>query len=192
MSTKRRFQYLLLTLASQIKIHAIMKHILLLIAHPKLQESKANKALIDAAHKVQNVTVKDIYAEPFSVENYYDDFKRADTIIFQLPFYWGSAPSQMKKWIDEIFMAFCENPGVTGKSLLIATTTGSEYEAYRAGGRDQFTIDELLRPYQFTALYSGMDYLTPFVVYSTAAPNAEEYIYQGAEEYRKLLERLVE
>ena len=110
--------------------------------------------------------------------------------MFQFPFYWGSAPSQLKKWIDEIFMAFCDNPGVAGKSLLIATTTGSEYEAYRAGGRDRFTIDELLRPFEFTALYAGMNYLTPFVVYSTAAENAADYIRKGAEDYETLLRLL--
>lgn len=167
-----------------------MKNILILVAHPNLKDSKANKALMAAASKIQNISVKDLYAEPFTTDNYYSDFKCADIVVFQFPFYWGSAPSQLKKWIDEIFMAFCDNPGVAGKSLLIATTTGSEYEAYRAGGRDRFTIDELLRPYEFTALYAGMNYLTPFVVYSTAAENAADYIRKGAEDYETLLRLL--
>ena len=136
--------------------------------------------------------IKDIYAEPFTVDNYYDAVKRADIIVFQFPFYWGSAPSLLKKWTDEIFMELYENPGVSGKSLMIATTAGSEYEAYRAGGRDMFTMDELLRPYQFTALYAGMGYITPFVVYSVSAPNAEDYIKKGASEYQSVLERLTE
>lgn len=169
-----------------------MKNILVLVAHPNLKESKANKALIESVKNENNITIKDVYAEPFTTESYYESFKQAEIIVFQFPFYWGSAPSQLKKWIDEIFMAFCENPGVKGKQLLIATTTGSEYEAYRAGARDQFTIDELLRPYQFTALYSGMEYLTPFAVYSTAAPNADEFIAKGAEDYKKLLTNLAQ
>ncbi len=167
-----------------------MKKILILVAHPDISNSKANKALIQTAETIKNVTIINIYAEPFTEKTYYDAFKLADIIVFQFPFYWGSAPHLLKKWLDEIFMAFCDNPGVTDKTLLIATTTGSEYEAYRAGGRDHFTMDELLRPYQFTALYSGMKYLTPFVVYSTAASNADEYIQKGAKDYKKLLETI--
>ena len=170
----------------------IMKNILVLVAHPNYKESKANKALVEAARKVRNVVIKDIYAEPFTVDNCYDAVKRADIIVFQFPFYWGSAPSLLKKWTDEIFMELYENPGVSGKSLMIATTAGSEYEAYRAGGRDMFTMDELLRTYQFTALYAGMGYITPFVVYSVSAPNAEDYIKKGASEYQSVLERLTE
>ena len=154
----------------------IMKNILVLVAHPNYKESKANKALVEAARKVRNVVIKDIYAEPFTVDNYYDAVKRADIIVFQFPFYWGSAPSLLKKWTDEIFMELYENPGVSGKSLMIATTAGSE----------------LLRPYQFTALYAGMGYITPFVVYSVSAPNAEDYIKKGASEYQSVLERLTE
>ena len=71
----------------------IMKNILVLVAHPNYKESKANKALVEAARKVRNVVIKDIYAEPFTVDNYYDAVKRADIIVFQFPFYWGSEPS---------------------------------------------------------------------------------------------------
>lgn len=167
-----------------------MKNILVLLAHPHLEESKANKALADRVRGMSHVEVKDLYKEPFTEESYYEAFKRADVLVFQFPFYWGSAPSMLKKWQDEIFMAFFENPGVKGKQLLVVTTTGSEYEAYRSGGRDRFTMDELLRPYEFTALYSGMEYLTPLAVYSTAAPDAEKYIQEGAEKYAALLEKI--
>ena len=46
---------------------------------------------------------------------------------------------------------------VAGKRLVVATTTGSEYEAYRSGGRNGFTMDELLRPYQVSARVARME-----------------------------------
>ena len=36
-----------------------------------------------------------------------------------------------------------KTPAVAGKPLTVVTTTGSEYEAYRSGGRNRFTVDEL-------------------------------------------------
>ena len=164
-----------------------MKHILILLAHPHLEESKANVALMNAVQDLPHVRVMDLYKEPFAPDTYREAFAKADILVFQFPFYWGSAPSRLKQWLDEIFMAFFEDPGPQGKQLLVVTTTGSEQEAYRAGGRDQFTMDELLRPYQFTAIYSGMGYLTPLVVYSTAAPDADRYITEGAKAYRQYL-----
>ena len=59
-----------------------------------------------------------------------------------------SAPSLLKKWQDEVFTFLSKTPAVAGKPLTVVTTTGSEYEAYRSGGRNRFTTDELLRPYQ--------------------------------------------
>ena len=31
--------------------------------------------------------------------------------------------------------------GVKGKTLTVATTTGSEYDAYRSGGKNMYTMD---------------------------------------------------
>ena len=169
-----------------------MKNVLVLVAHPHLAESKANKAMMESIQGLPGVTIRDLYGEPFTADNYREDFSRADVIVFQFPFYWGSSPALLKQWLDEIFMSFFEVPGAAGKQLMIATTTGSEYEAYRAGGRDHFTIDELLRPFEFTALYAGMDYLTPFVIYSTAASDADRYITEGASRYAVYIRQIQE
>ena len=74
-----------------------------------------------------------------------------------------SAPSLLKKWQDEVFTHLSKTPAVAGKPLMIVTTTGSEYDAYRSGGRNRFTTDELLRPYQGSAIHSGMAWQTPIV-----------------------------
>ena len=77
-----------------------------------------------------------------------------------------------------------------GKKLLVATTTGVAAEEYHAGGAEGFTIDEILRPYQVTAMYSGMTYLRPFAIYGTMMPDAEERIAEGSKAYKALLETL--
>ncbi len=159
-------------------------NVLILLAHPDISSSKANAAMIDAVEKLPNVQVINIYKAPFQAGSYTEAFRKSNTIVFQFPFYWASAPHMLKKWCDEIFFSIQENPGVKGKKLVVATTTGSEYEAYRSGGRNQFTMDELLRPYQLLANHSGMQWGTPFVLYGASLPDAAQRIEAGAKDYK--------
>jgi glutathione-regulated potassium-efflux system ancillary protein KefG len=159
--------------------------VLVLLVHPNFSASKANKALVDAVSGLSGVKVIDMYAEPFTLETYKQPVTEASTLVFQFPFHWLSAPSQLKKWCDEIFGGLAEV--IKGKKLLVATTTGSEYEAYRSGGRNLFTLDELLRPYQVLAHHSGMLWQTPFVVYGASLPTAPISIESGAESYKETI-----
>lgn len=165
-------------------------NILVLLAHPDINESKANSALIAAVQGLAGVQVINIYKEPFQASTYTEAFRKADVIVFQFPFYWASAPHLLKKWCDEIFGSVQKDPDVKGKKLMVATTTGSEYEAYRSGGRNQFTMDELLRPYQMLANHSGMVWTTPFVVYGASLPDAATRIEAGAKAYKEQLLKL--
>lgn len=80
---------------------------------------------------------------------------------------------------------------MAGKPLMVATTTGSERDAYRSGGRNGFTLDELLRPYQVGAAHAGMSWQTPFIVYGTGTPDAEKNIAQGVDLYKKKVTALI-
>ena len=112
-------------------------------------------------------------------------------MIYQFPFYWMSAPSLLKKWQDEVFTFLSKTPAVAGKPLTVVTTTGSEFDAYRSGGRNGFTTDELLRPYQASAIHSGMVWQTPIVVYGMGTADAGKNIAEGANTYRQRVEMLV-
>lgn len=166
-------------------------NVVILLAHPNYKESQANKALIDAVKDIPGVVIVDLYAQPFDAEAHKKILSQAKAVVFQFPFYWASAPSQLKKWIDEIFTPLAQTEAVKGKPLMVATTTGSEYEAYRSGGRNQFTLDELLRPYQLTANHSGMAWQTPHVVYGASTPAAANNIKEGAKAYRQRIETLL-
>lgn len=165
-------------------------NILLLSAHPNIEGSKACAAMLEAVKCLKNIKVVDIYKIPLEVENYINDVKNADVLVFQFPLWWGSAPSRMKEWLDTFMLGFLENPGMKGKRLLIATTAGVDESEYHAGGAEGFTLDEILRPFQVTAMYSGMTYLRPFAIYGTMMPDAEERIAKGSEAYKAHLETL--
>lgn len=169
------------------------KKVVILLAHPNMQASQANKALINAVKDLPQVEIIDLYAspdKPFDAKAHEAKIKAARAVVFQFPFYWASAPSQLKKWIDEVFTPWAGSDVIKGKPLMVATTTGSEYDAYRSGGRNHFTMDELLRPYQLVANHSGMVWQTPFVVYGMGTPQAAENLKAGAADYRKRIEKL--
>lgn len=168
------------------KINEDNRKLVILLAHPNFKDSKANKALIEEVKGLTGVTIINMYDAPFTADTYKNTISESGTIVFQFPFYWASAPSQLKKWCDEIFMGLTGI--IKGKKLMVAATTGSEYEAYRSGGRNQFTMDELLRPYQLLANHSGMTWQTPFVVYGTSLPTALQSITEGAISYKNRIQ----
>ncbi|HPY80392.1 MAG TPA: NAD(P)H-dependent oxidoreductase [Bacteroidales bacterium] len=169
--------------------------IVIFVAHPNLKESTANAALLKEVRNVSAVKIVDLYDNPkkgFNIEEHTQIVREASAIVLQFPFYFASAPSQMKKWIDEVFYTFTQTDIIKGKPLLIVTTTGSEESSYRSGGRNLFTMDELLRPYQLMCIYSGMEWKTPFVVYGMSTNEAEANLAEGCKEYKNVLFSLLQ
>ncbi|WP_294548532.1 NAD(P)H-dependent oxidoreductase [uncultured Bacteroides sp.] len=172
-----------------------LRKVVILLAHPNIKESQANKALIDAVSDIEGVAVFNLYELSeeiaFNVDEWSKIISDASAVIYQFPFYWMAAPSLLKKWQDEVFTYLSKTPAVAGKPLMVVTTTGSEYDAYRSGGRNRFTADELLRPYQGSAIHSGMTWHTPIVVYGMGTADAGKNIAEGANLYRQRVEMLI-
>ena len=166
------------------------KKVLILLAHQNMEKSVANKALIKGVKDMPGVTIINLYEEkshPFDNDKFKELLTGNDAVIFQFPFYWASAPAILKKWTDEVFTGFAKKDFIAGKPLMVVTTTGSEYDAYRTGGRNMFTIDELIRPYQMIANHSGMKWVSPVVVYGLndlESPDTISRIKKGVEEYK--------
>ena len=137
-----------------------LKKVVVLLAHPNMENSQANKALLDAIKDIEDVAIFNLYEmleqDILNMDAWSRIISHANAVVYQFPFYWMSAPSLLKKWQDGIFTYLAKTPAVAGKPLLVVTTTGSEFDAYRSGGRNRFTVDELLRPYQGGAVHAGM------------------------------------
>ena len=110
-----------------------LRKVVILLAHPNMKESQANKALIDAVSDIEGVAVFNLYDQQdaaFDVDEWSKIISDASALIYQFPFHWMAAPSLLKRWQDEVFTFLSKTPAVAGKPLTIVTTTGSEYEAY--------------------------------------------------------------
>ncbi|NDW11417.1 flavodoxin family protein [Bacteroides sp. 214] len=176
-------------------MHAKSGQVVILIAHPNLKESVVNKSLLDTVKDIEGVAVYNLYDEKFkefNVAEWGTILSNASALVLQFPIHWMSAPYMMKRWEDEVLTYVSKTPAIAGKPLMVITTTGFDESCYRTGGKCQFTIDELLRPYQAAAIHAGMVWTTPVVVYGDTEENMGKVIAKGATEYKERVESLIE
>ena len=174
-----------------------MKNILILLAHPRLEKSRVNAALLRAVPRIPGITVRDLYEEypdfGVDVKREKDLLLGHDIIVWHHPFFWYSSPPLLKAWIDTVLeVGWAYGPGgvaLKGKVAFNAITSGGPREAYSHEGRNRFTVREFLAPFEQTAILCHMSYLPPFVVQGThrLSPEAIEH---HARDYAALLEGL--
>lgn len=172
--------------------------ILVLFAHPALQKSKVNVALVKAIKNVSGITFHDLYeAYPdFNIDVPFEQklLKEHDVIVFQHPFYWYSTPSIIKEWFDlvlEYGYAYGEGGDkLKGKLWLSAITAGGPEAAYQKTGHNRFTVKELLAPIEQTAYLCGMNFLEPFVIHSSLKLTTTNELETVAQKYKDYLIKL--
>jgi len=92
-----------------------MKKTLIILAHPDLTRSMANKKLKEEVEKNTDIIIHNIYEEypngKINLEKELNLLKETGTLILQFPMQWFNCPSLLKEWIDTVFMSahFTEN-----------------------------------------------------------------------------------
>lgn len=157
---------------------AASAEVLVLVAHPQMEQSRANRTLMRAAGEVAaasqgRVEVRDLYA-------LYPDYlidvaveqallARARLVVWQHPVHWYSMPPLMKLWLDEVLaFGWAYGPGGTalqGKDLWLVATTGGPEESYRPDSYNRYFFDAFLPPYEQTAALCGMRFLPPLLLH---------------------------
>jgi glutathione-regulated potassium-efflux system ancillary protein KefG len=165
--------------------------VLLVLAHPALERSRANRTLAKAAKGLSGVTFRDLYETypdfVIDIESEQAALTAHDVVALQFPLYWYSTPALMKEWLDLVWLhGFAYGEGgeaLKGKKLFVACTTGASAKAYHAHGYNRFSMDEFLRPLEQTAHLCGMTWETPFVVHGAAVKD-DAALKSEAERYR--------
>jgi len=167
---------------------------LILFAHPRLEKSRINRALVSRIPAHPDLTFQDLYETypdfNVDIEREKDMLLRHDLIIWQHPFYWYSCPPLLKQWIDLVLeFEWAYGPGgnaLQGKLVFNAITTGGAAEAYQHEGRNRFTVHEFLAPFDQTAHLCKMVYLPPFAIQGTHRLKEHE-MTAALDQYEKLL-----
>lgn len=145
---------------------------LVLVSHPEYDNSMTEAFLKQCQSDIENVdwvVLDNIQTDfTFDKEQEQQRLARYDRILFQFPMYWYSAPALMKKYEDDVFtknfIAYEQEGTLKGKEMGIITTLGDPIKDYQVGGREGFSISELLKPYQAIAQRGQMKFLKPFVI----------------------------
>lgn len=155
--------------------------VLVLMAHPALEQSRINRRLLQAITALSagdsssdgRIVVRDLYA-------LYPDYlidvaaerallSTARLVVWQHPIHWYGMPPLMKLWLDEVLgFGWAYGPGghaLAGKHLWLVASTGSPEEAYHPGGHNRYFFDAFLPPYEQTATLCGMHFLTPLLLH---------------------------
>lgn len=172
-----------------------MKKILVLFAHPALQQSRANKKLISGIDKPDYVAFHDLYeAYPdffIDVQHEQQLLTEHDIIVMMSPFFWYSTPAILKEWQDLVLehgWAYgSQGNQLKDKIFFNILTTGGSAEAYQPGGYNNFTIRQLLAPLEQTANLCKMIFLPPYTVSGTHSMSNDEL-----EQHRTTIQRLLQ
>jgi glutathione-regulated potassium-efflux system ancillary protein KefG len=168
---------------------------LLIFAHPALEKSRANRALIEGIRETESVTIHDLYEEYpdflIDVEREKSLLMEHQRVIWQHPFYWYSTPSLLKEWFDTVleFGWAYGNGGdaLKGKRASSVITTGGGKDTYTREGSNRYTMEELLRPIEQTATLCGMRYTDPLVFHQVLNMGKSE-LEEAVSQYRNWLQ----
>jgi glutathione-regulated potassium-efflux system ancillary protein KefF len=161
--------------------------VLVLLAHPQLEHSRANRTMQQAAQAAAGagggrIAVRDLYA-------LYPDYlidvaaeqaalSRARLVVWQHPIHWYHMPPLMKLWVDEVLsFGWAYGPGgraLFGKDLWLVASTGGPADSYRPTSYNRHFFDAFLPPYEQTAALCGMRFLPPLLLHGAHRVAAAE------------------
>lgn len=156
--------------------------ILIVFAHSMPHASRVNRALVDAARRLANVTVHDLYE---TYPDFHIDVAReqallgaADLVVFQHPIQWYSMPALLKEWLDVVLESGWaygdDGNALRGKGYWLSVTTGSPVGSYQPGGAHQQPFEAFLPQFRQTAHLCGMRWLPPLILHGAHQVTHEE------------------
>lgn len=147
-----------------------MKNILIVSGHTDLNNSVANKKILQELSKILPNAEIDYLSELYSdykidVEQEQNKLLKADIIVLQYPVFWYSMPSLLEKWMEETFKHGFSHGStgdkLKGKKVIISLTTGAPEEVYE-------NIDEFLNPIKASCKLCQMEYVGSIVTYGVS------------------------
>ncbi len=151
----------------------LLADVLVILAHPSLESSRANSRLFKAAQDQPKVQVRDLYAR-------YPDYlidvaaeqlalRNAKLVVWQHPVHWYGMTPMMKLYLDEV-LAFNwaygpKGNALRGKDVWLVATTGGPEDSYQPDSYNRYFFDAFLPPYEQTAALCGMRFLQPMLLH---------------------------
>ena len=171
-----------------------MKNILIVSGHTNLNDSIANKKILEELCKrLPNIEIdylSELYPEyKINVEKEQNKLINADIIVLQYPVFWYSMPSLLERWMEETFKHGFSHGStgdkLKGKKVIVSLTTGAPEEAYD-------NIDDYLNPIKSSCNLCQMEYVGKIVTYGVSYQLRKEKEKEIEEKAIKHVDRLIE
>ncbi len=174
-----------------------MPRVIVIFSHPRYENSRVHRALLEVVAPLPMVTIDDLYEEyaDFHIDIHREQERLLahDVIVWQFPLYVYAPPALLKQWLElvlEFGWAFGKGGGrLKGKLGIITVSTGGSRESYGPEGPHRYPLMAFLRPLERAIALCGMVNLPPFVVQGTYRLSDQE-LQEEAERYRMLMEAL--
>jgi glutathione-regulated potassium-efflux system ancillary protein KefG len=165
----------------------VKNQLTVLMFHPRLENSRVNKAIYQTVVQTAGIHCKDMYElyPDFNIDIHQEqqDLMAADIIVLQHPFYWYSAPPLVKQWIDLVLehgWAYGKNgTALQNKKVLHIISSGGTFEVYSTSGKNRYSYLELLRPFELTYRLCLMQQLPPYIIPAANSVKPEEIELHG-------------
>ena len=171
-----------------------MTKVLLVVAHPNIENSIANKTIVEQFLKLHKDTELD------ELYKLYPDFKidvkkeqekliKAEVVVLQFPMYWYNAPALMRQWFESVlshgFAYGSKGKALEGKRLILSISTGAPLDTFKEGGFQTYPIEDLTKGFHQLANLCSMKW-EGFI----ATGGLTFFLKDKPEEMKKMKQRL--
>ena len=176
-----------------------MSKVLLVLSHPKYNESFANKIIVEKLKTlipdIEIDHIDELYPdEKIDVKAEQEKLLRNDTIIFQFPMYWHFRPHFLSRWFEDVYehgFAFGSQGFKLKDKRIIVSMTLANTEKFFQG---EISLDNLISPFKASAAYTQQKFLG--YVFTDRIPhniqNMTEEIKEKTIQLEKHAEKLAE
>lgn len=180
-----------------------MSKILVIAGHPDYKNSMANRAILDEFHRLvpsADIVYLDAEYPDFNidVEREQKRLVEADTVVFEFPFWWYSAPSLMRRYFEQVlshgFAYGSTGTALHGKKLIFSFTAGAPEAAYSPEGYQHFSMDQFIPQFRALSNLCGFDWQEPVISFGMMLLNpddkgaAEQFYAKAKQHANKLAE----
>ncbi|RJE88836.1 flavodoxin family protein [Paenibacillus sp. 1011MAR3C5] len=172
---------------------------LVIVTHPHIETSLINKRWVEELKQYpEKYTVHELYSvypdgnidvtrEQALIEEHGD-------LVLQFPIYWFNCPPLLKKWLDEVFLygwAYgSKGDKLKNRKIALGVSAGIKREDYSENGKYKFTLEEILVPFETTAMYCDADYRSFYAFYGTENGTSSEDLKKSARDYMSFIDQL--
>lgn len=174
-----------------------MKNILVVSGHTNLNDSVANKNILEELKTMLPEAELDLLSELYpsykiDVKKEQEKLVNADIIVLQYPLFWYSMPSLLEKWMEDTFVfGFSHGDNgdkLKGKKIIVSLTTGAPEEIIGSN------IEDCLHPIKKACGMCQLEYCgavkTHGVSYQIRQDKGKEIVDKAKRHAMELVEKI--